>query len=80
MSSLFDPLNYHYALERMGRLRAERALHGHVVAARRAAASAGDRAGATAAASRLNRFARAVSAATARLTQRTRSPRLDPGI
>jgi hypothetical protein len=81
MSSLFDTLNFHYTLERAERLRAERALHSHIVAARRAADRAGGRADATAAVTPLRaRFERALSAVAARLAQRLRSPRLDPGI
>jgi hypothetical protein len=80
MSSLFDTLNLHYALERTERLRAERALHGHAVAARRSAASAGGRADATAVTLLKTRFARALTAVATRLAHRSRGPRLDPGI
>jgi len=78
MSSLFDTLNFHYALERTERLRAERVLHGHAVAARRAAAPG--RAGASAVTQLQTRFARVLSAVTLRLAHRSRGPRLDPGI
>jgi len=80
MSSFFDTLNFHYALERAERLRAERALHGLVVNAKRAAASAGARADATAVTVLRARFARALSTVTARLAHRSRGPRLDPGV
>jgi hypothetical protein len=80
MSSLFDTLNFHYALERTERLRAERALDGHVVAAKRAAASEGARADANAFTVLRTRFARALSTVTAHLAHRSRGPRLDPGV
>jgi hypothetical protein len=80
MSSLFDVLNTHYDLERTERLRAERALDGHLAAARRSAASAGGRADATAVTVLRTRLARALSAVTARLAHRSHGPRLDPGI
>ena len=80
MSSLFDTLNTHYDLERIERLRAERDLNGRVVTAKRAAASAGARADASAVTALRTRFARALSTVTARLAHRSRGPRLDPGV
>ena len=79
MLLLSDTLILHHAAAHSERLRAEAALRGHVVAARRVAADAAGRGPALAAAGLRRRLARGLTILAERLEPRSSVPRIDRG-
>ncbi|MFO8151370.1 MAG: hypothetical protein R6T93_13905 [Trueperaceae bacterium] len=79
MLLLSDTLILHHAAAHSERLRAEAALRGDVVAARRVEAAAAGRSRALSSARLRTRLARTLSALAERLEPRSSAPRLDRG-